>query len=134
MRSTSRVVGCSFNTVTKLLVDAGKACLDFHDENVRNVAARHVQCDEIWAFCYSKQKNAERAKGVVDAAGDVWTWTGIDTDSKLILSWMVSPSRDSMYALEFMDDLRDRLANRVQLSTDGHRAHLEAVEGALVGM
>ena len=91
--------------------------------------ARHVQCDEIWAFCYAKQKNAERAKGVVDKAGDVWTWTAVDSDTKLIISWLVG-GRDSGYALTFLDDLRARVTNRVQLSTDGHRAYLEAVEDA----
>ena len=111
MRSISRVVGININTVTKLLVGAGEACIAYHDEAVRNVRARHIQCDEIWSFCYAKQKNADRAKGVVDMAGDVWTWTGIDSDTKLVVSWLVG-GRDSGYALEFMDDLRDRLANR----------------------
>ena len=127
MRSVSRVVGCSINTVTKLLVDAGAACQDYHDQAVRNVTAKHVQCDEIWAFCYAKEKNADRARGVVDSAGDAWTWTGIDSDTKLMFAWMVSPGRDGGYALEFMDDVRSRLANRVQLSTDGLKSYLEAV-------
>lgn len=115
--------------VTKLLEDAGEACLAYHNEAVQDVVARHVQCDEIWAFCYAKQKNAERAKGVVDKAGDVWTWTAVDSDTKLIISWLVG-GRDSGYALTFLDDLRARVTNRVQLSTDGHRAYLEAVEDA----
>ena len=127
MRSISRVVGVNANTVTKLLVDAGKVAASFHDDAVRDVTARHVQCDEIWSFCYSKQRNAERAAS--DEAGDVWTWTGIDSDTKLIVSWLVG-GRDSGYALEFMDDLRARVTGRVQLSTDGHRAYLEAVEDA----
>ena len=132
MRSISRVLGVSINTVSKLLVDAGRASAEYHSKTVRDVTARHVQCDEIWAFCYAKQKNAPLASGVVDTAGDVWTWTGIDRDSKLIISWLVG-GRDSGYAIEFMDDLRSRLANRVQLSTDGHRAYLEAVDGAFGG-
>lgn len=132
MRSTSRVAGASLNTVMRLLVDAGEACTAFHDQAVQNVTARHIQCDEIWSFCYSKQRNAPYAKGVLDAAGDVWTWTGIDSDTKLVVAWLVG-GRDAVYALEFMDDLRFRLANRVQLSTDGHRAYLEAVEGAFGG-
>ena len=132
MRSISRVVGVSLNTVTRLLVDAGEACVAFHDEAVQDVPARHIQCDEIWAFCYAKQKNAPHAAGVIDMAGDVWTWTGIESDTKLIVSWLVG-GRDSEYALAFMDDLRSRLANRVQLSTDGHRAYLGAVEGAFGG-
>ena len=129
MRSVSRIVGIDMGAVTKLLEDAGEACLAYHNEAVRGVVARHVQCDEIWAFCYAKQKNAERAKGVVDKAGDVWTWTAIDSDTKLIISWLVG-GRDSGYALEFLDDLHKRVADRVQLSTDGHRAYLEAVEDA----
>ena len=133
MRSISRVVGVSINTVTKLLVDAGEACREYHDKTVREVHASRVEADEIWSFCYSKQRNAPMAKGDPDYAGDVWTWTGIDRDSKLILSWAVSPGRGSEYAIEFMDDLRSRLANRVQLTTDGHKAYLEAVEGAFGG-
>jgi IS1 family transposase len=96
------------------------------------VKARRVQCDEIWSFIYSKQKNVAAAKKPVDRAGDVWTWTAIDADNKMILSWLVG-GRDSEYALALMDDLRSRLANRVQLTTDGHAAYLEAVEGAFGG-
>ena len=132
MRSISRVVGVSLNTVTRLLVDAGEACVAFHDEAVQDVPARHIQCDEIWSFCYAKQKNAPHAQGVIDVAGDVWTWTGIDSDTKLIVSYLVG-GRDAEYALAFMDDLRSRLANRVQLSTDGYKAYLGAVEGAFGG-
>ena len=132
MRSITRVAGVSINTVTKLLVDAGEACAAFHNQTVRDVPARHIQCDEIWSFCYAKQKNAPYARSTIDSAGDVWTWTGIDRDSKLIVSWLIG-GRDSDYALEFMDDLRSRLANRVQLSTDGHGAYLEAVDGAFGG-
>ncbi len=133
MRSISRVLGITLNSVTKLLVDAGEACVAHHDATVREVTARHVQCDEIWSFCYAKAKKAPHAQGIIDRAGDVWTWTGIDSDTKLIISWLATPGRDSAFALEFMDDLRARLANRVQLSTDGHRAYLEAVEGAFGG-
>ncbi len=96
---------------------------------MRDVAAKRVQCDEIWSFAYAKAKNVAAAKSAPDGAGDVWTWTGIDADSKLIVSWLVG-GRDSDYAIEFMDDLAVRLANRVQLTTEGHRAYLEAVEGA----
>lgn len=132
MRSISRVVDVSINTVSKLLVEAGKACADFHDVTVRNVTSKRIQCDEIWSFTYAKAKNVPTAKRQDLAYGDTWTWTGIDADSKLILSWLVG-GRDSDYAIGFMDDLRDRLANRVQLTTDGHRAYLEAVEGAFGG-
>jgi IS1 family transposase len=129
MRAISRVTGVSINTVTKLLEDAGEACAAYHDEHVRNVKARKIQCDEIWAFCYSKQRNVPTAKAAPEDAGDVWTWTALETQSKLIVSY-VSGGRDSEYAMALMDDLRSRLADRVQLTTDGHRAYLEAVEGA----
>jgi len=132
IRATSRIADVSKNTVNKLLNDAGAACSKFHDENVRNVKASVIQCDEIWSFTYAKQKNVATAKAAPEHAGDTWTWTAIDSDSKLILSYMVG-GRDSEYAIEFMDDLRDRLANRVQLTTDGHKAYLEAVEGAFGG-
>lgn len=126
MRSISRVCDVSINTVTKLLVDAGNACAAFHDLHVRKVKAKRVQCDEIWSFCYAKSKNVGRAKAAADGAGDVWTWTGIDPDSKLMVSWVVG-SRDADSAKSLMDDLAARLANRVQLTTDGHNAYLEAV-------
>lgn len=129
MRSISRTVGVSINTVTKLLVDAGEACAAYHDQAVRNVGAQRVQCDEIWSFCYAKQKNAPNAKAAPDGAGDVWTWTALDSDNKMILAYEVG-DRSAQTALEFMDDLAARLANRVQLTTDGHKAYLEAVEGA----
>lgn len=129
MRSISRITGVSINTVTKLLVDAGEACAAYHDETVRNVKAAHVQCDEIWSFCYAKDKNVATAKAAPEGSGDVWTWTAIERDTKLILSFEVG-DRSGETAIEFMDDLRSRLANRVQLTTDGHKAYLEAVEGA----
>ena len=100
-----------------------------HDTHVRNLDSRRVQCDEIWSFCYSKQKNVASAKAAPADAGDTWTWTAIDADSKLAVSWLVG-GRDAGYATEFMNDVAERLANRVQLTTDGHRAYLEAVEGA----
>jgi IS1 family transposase len=129
IRAISRVTGASKITITKLLVDAGKACEAYHDEHVRGLAAKRVQCDEIWSFCYAKQKNVTEAKAAPEGAGDVWTWTAIDADSKLIISYLVG-GRDADYARDFMDDVADRLANRVQLTTDGHKAYLEAVEGA----
>ena len=116
----------------KLMVEAGEACAAYHDEAVRDVEARRVQCDEIWAFCYAKVKNVALAKAAPRNAGDVWTWTAIDSDSKMILSYEVG-DRSGATAIEFMDDLRNRLANRVQLTTDGHKAYLEAVEGAFGG-
>jgi IS1 family transposase len=129
MRSISRVADVSINTVYKLLAAAGPVCARFHDETVRGVASKRVQCDEVWSFCYAKQKNVLTAKAAPEGAGDVWTWTALDADSKLVLSWTVG-GRDAGYALALMDDLRGRLANRVQLTTDGHRAYLEAVEEA----
>lgn len=129
MRSISRVADVSINTVSKLLVDAGKFCADLHDREVRNVKAQKVQCDEIWSFTAAKQKNVATMKNTVEGAGDTWTWTALDSDSKLIISWLVG-GRDGDYALAFMDDVKDRLANRVQLTTDGHKAYLNAVEEA----
>lgn len=132
IRATSRIADVSRNTVSKLLTDAGKACSIHHDENVRSVKASVIQCDEIWSFTYARQKNVKTTKTAPVDAGDTWTWTAIDSDSKLIVSCMVG-GRDSDYAIEFMDDLRARLSNRVQLTTDGHKACLEAVEGAFGG-
>lgn len=129
IRAITRLTGASKNTVAKLLIDAGKACAAYHDANVRDVKASRVQVDEIWSFTYAKQKNVADAKAAPANAGDTWTWTAIDADSKMILSYLVG-GRDAEYAMWFMDDLAARLANRVQLTSDGHRAYLEAVEGA----
>ncbi len=126
MRSVSRVCDVSINTVTKLLVDAGVACARFHHETVRHVAAKSVQCDEIWSFSYAKARNLRNAKAAPYGSGDVWTWTGIDADTKLIISWFVG-DRHHGDAVEFMSDLRARLANKVQLTTDGHKSYLSAV-------
>ena len=132
MRATARLADVSFNTVAKLLIDAGKVCADLHDEMVQGVTASRIQCDEVWSFTYAKQKNVATAKAAPAEAGDTWTWTALDSDSKVIVSWLVG-GRDSEYAVAFMDDLQSRLANRVQLTTDGHKAYLEAVEGAFGG-
>jgi IS1 family transposase len=129
MRSISRVADVSINTVAKLLVDAGKACAAFHDERVRGVKARRVQCDEIWSFTYAKARNVAEAKAAPEGAGDTWTWTALDADSKLIVAYLVG-GRDAEYAAAFMEDVASRLANRVQLTTDGHGPYLAAVEGA----
>lgn len=129
IRAITRLTGASKNTVAKLLVDAGKACAAYHDANVRDVKAARVQVDEIWSFTYAKQKNVSTAKDAPEGAGDTWTWTALDADSKMIVSYLVG-GRDAEYAMWFMDDLAARLANRVQLTSDGHRAYLEAVEGA----
>ncbi len=132
IRAVTRLTGVSKNTVTKLLIDAGKACAAYHDEHVRNVKAERVQVDEVWSFTYSKQKNVSTAKAAPEDAGDTWTWTAIEADTKLIVSYLVG-GRDSEYAITFMDDLRGRISNRVQLTSDGHKAYLEAVEGAFGG-
>lgn len=129
MRSISRIADVSINTVSKLLVEAGEACLAIHDEHVRGVKASRIQCDEIWSFCYAKAKNVSTAKSAPDGAGDVWTWTALDADSKLMVAYFVG-DRGAESAMVLMDDLRTRLVNRVQLTTDGHSAYLEAVEGA----
>jgi IS1 family transposase len=129
MRSISRVADVSINTVSKLLVEAGEASLAIHDETVRNVKASRIQCDEIWSFCHAKQKNVATAKAAPEGAGDVWTWTAIDADTKLIVAYNVG-DRSGESAMDLMDDLRSRFTNRVLLTTDGHKAYLEAVEGA----
>ena len=130
LRSTSRITGASINTVTKLLVDVGAACQKFHNENVVGVTTRRIQCDEIWSFVYAKQKNLpEEMKAI---AGDVWTWVGIDADTKLVVSWLVG-GRDGDTAKVFMDDIAYRLKNRVQLTTDGLKAYLDAVEDTFLG-
>lgn len=129
IRAITRLTGASKNTVTKLLIDAGKACEAYHDANVRNVKAKRVQVDEIWSFTYAKQKNVATAKAAPANAGDTWTWTAIEAETKMIISYFVG-GRDGECAMLFIDDLRARLANRVQLTSDGHKAYLEAVEGA----
>lgn len=132
IRATARTADVSKNTVVKLLIDAGKACSAYQDRVLRDLPCKRVQVDEIWSFVYAKQKNVERAKAAPDGAGDVWTWTAICADTKLVPSWLVA-DRSGQSAIEFMDDLRGRLANRIQLSSDGHKPYLEAVEGAFGG-
>jgi IS1 family transposase len=132
IRVTTRLTGASKNTVIKLMIDAGKACTAYHDAYVRGLTAKRVLVDEIWSFTYAKQKNIAKANAAPANAGDTWTWTAIDGDNKLMISWLVG-GRDGDYAMAFMDDLRSQLANRVQLTSDGHRAYLQAVEGAFGG-
>lgn len=131
LRSITRMVGVSINTVTKLLVDLGAACEAYHDEHVCNVPAQRVQCDEIWTFCYARRENVpDEYKGVF-GFGDLWTWVGQDADSKLVLSWRVG-RRDVNTAMPFMHDLASRIlsGSRVQLTTDGLHAYLEATDSA----
>jgi IS1 family transposase len=132
IRATCRMTGIAKNTVAKLLVDLGTACAEYHDSHVRNLKTRKVQCDEIWSFVYAKAKNIPDDKKGEFGVGDVWTWIALDAESKLVISYMVG-SRDAGYATEFMRDVAKRLSNRVQLTTDGHRAYLEAVETAFGG-
>jgi IS1 family transposase len=129
IRTTVRLTGVAKNTIVKLLVEIGNACARFHDTTVRNLPCKRIQCDEIWSFCYAKDKNVPDDKRGILGFGDVWTWTAIDPDTKLIASWAVG-RRDAGTAYEFMQALASRLANRVQVTTDGHRAYLQAVEDA----
>ena len=132
MRATARIADVSKNTVTKLLIDAGKACAAYQDKALRDLPCARLEVDEIWEFVYAKEKNVRRAKSAPPEAGDVWTWVAVCADTKLIPSWRVG-DRTSATAIEFMDDLRARLANRVQITSDGHKAYLEAIEGAFGG-
>lgn len=132
MRSVSRMANCSINTVTKLLIDVGKACAEYQDKALRNLTCKRIQCDEIWSFCYSKEKNVPNEHRGEFGYGDVYTWTAMCADSKLILSFLVG-RRDAAHGKVFIQDLADRLNNRVQLTTDGHKVYLEAVENAFAG-
>src|SRR5882762_2429122 len=129
IRATVRMTGVAKDTVTKLLVSVGNACSEYHDRNVRHVRARQIQCDEIWQFCYAKAKNVPAEKQGQFGYGDVWTWVALDAETKLIPCWTVG-GRDAGTAHAFISDLAGRLANRIQLTTDGHRAYLDAVETA----
>jgi IS1 family transposase len=129
INSTCRLLKVGKNTVLRLMTDAGKVCFAYHDEHVRNLKSKRIQVDEIWSFVYAKQKNVAKAKAAPEGAGDAWTWTALDADSKLIAAYWVG-DRDGESAMWFIDGLRERLANRVQLTSDGHKAYLEAVEAA----
>lgn len=129
INSTCRITGAAKATVLKLLTDVGQACAEFQNEVLRNLPCKRVQCDEVWSFVGAKQKNVPAELQGTFGMGDVWTWTAICADTKLIASWMVG-TRDGDAAKLFIDDLAGRLASRVQLTTDGHRAYLEAVERA----
>jgi len=132
MRAVTRITGVSINTVTKLLEDVGMACNFYQAQTLVNLPCKTVQCDEIWAFCGKKQKNVRGRELDVLGVGDVWTWTAICADSKLMVSYMVG-KRDASYAIPFIADLESRLANRIQLTTDGHHAYLRAVDEAFAG-
>ena len=130
LRATARMTGVARMTIEKLLRDLGAACGEYQHEHVRSLSCKRIQCDEIWAFCFAKRTNVtpEILKKHPDA-GDVWTWTAIDADTKLVLSWYVG-ARDGASAYEFMQDVASRLKHRVQLTTDAHKPYLSAVEGA----
>lgn len=129
IRAICRMTGAAKNTVAKLLAELGEVCARYQDETLRGLTCRRVQCDEVWSFCYSKDKNVPEAKQGIFGYGDVWTWTAIDADSKLAVSWMVG-RRDAATALAFMRDLASRLAQRIQLTTDGLKTYATAVEDA----
>lgn len=129
IRSTARITDTAINTVVKLLREVGKACLDYQDKVMMNLPCNKLQCDEIWSFVYAKAKNVPEQYNGEFGYGDVWTFTAIDADTKLVPSWLVG-LRNFDCALEFINDLKGRLANRVQITTDGHKMYLEAVERA----
>ena len=127
IRAISRVANVSINTVTKLLVDVGEACQLYYDKHVQNLKSKRVECGEIWSFVYAKDKNLHENLRGKNCVGSVWTWVGIDADSKLAISWLVG-NRDASCAHIFMEDIASRLTNRVQLTTDGLKAYIEAVD------
>jgi len=129
LRAAGRATDTAFNTVAKLFVDAARACADYQDRTLRGLHCKRLQLDEIWSFVYAKQKNVPDAKSAPANAGDVWTWVAIDAETKLVPSWRVG-DRSSETAIAFTDDLASRLANRVQITTDGHKPYLEAIEGS----
>lgn len=127
IRAITRVTGASKNTIAKLLADAGRACAEYQDKALRDLPCKRVQLDEIWSFVYAKNDNVKHAKAAPKGAGDAWTWTALCADTKLLISTLVG-GRDTEYALHFVDDLRGRLAERVQITSDGHRAYLQAMD------
>jgi IS1 family transposase len=132
IRSTVRITGVAKNTIVNLLADVGEACSDYQDKVFRNLPCKNVQCDEIWSFCYAKEKNVPQEKKGKFGYGDIWTWTAICADTKLVPSWFIG-SRNTESAITFMNDLASRMAHRIQLTTDGHRPYLTAVEDAFAG-
>lgn len=129
LRAITRLTGINRTTLLKLLVDAGKAFSEYQDRTLVNLSCKRLQLDEAWAFCYAKQKNVATAKSAPEGAGDIWTWVGLDADTKLVVSWHVG-GRDSEAAMTFINDLAPRLSSRVQLTSDGHKPYLQAIEGA----
>lgn len=132
IRSTVRMTGVAKNTIVRLLADVGKACSEYQNKVMRDLPYKRIQCDEIWSFCYAKQKNVPDDKQGQFGYGDVWTWTALDAETKLVPCWLVG-LRSAEYASEFINDLASRLRERVQLTTDGHKVYLDAIEGAFGG-
>jgi IS1 family transposase len=132
IRATVSITGAAKNTVTKLVVELGAACQEYQDKVFRNLKCKRIQCDEIWSFCYAKEKNVPQDLKGLFGFGDIWTWTAICADKKLIPCWLVA-NRSAAAAKIFIEDLASRLKNRVQLTTDGHKAYLQAVEDAFGG-
>jgi IS1 family transposase len=126
IRSIVRMTGVAKNTIANLLVDIGTACAEYHDRHVRNLKVRRMQCDEIWSFVGSKEKHTSPEKKA-EGWGDIWTWTAIDAETKLCISYLVG-KRDGGWARDFIEDCAARISNRVQITTDGHKAYLDAVE------
>lgn len=129
IRSTCRMTAVAKGTVLKLLVDLGRACDEYQRRSLVNLRCKRIQCDEIWCFVYAKERNLPETMRGLPGVGDVWTWTAMDADTKLVLSWLIG-GRDAGYATEFINDVAGRVATRIQLTTDGLRVYLEAVEGA----
>ena len=127
INSTVRMTGISKPTILKLIRDLGEACQRFHDNRVRGLTCRRLECDEVWAFVHTKEKNVPAAKRGEVGYGDTWTWTAIDADTKLMVGWLISGNRDKHNANAFMADVGERLTHRVQLTTDGLRSYLDAV-------
>jgi hypothetical protein len=129
IRSTVRMTGVAKGTVTRLLAVVGKVCAEYQDIMLRDLPCKNIQCDEIWSFCYAKEKNVpEEYKGKF-GYGDVWTWTAIDSETKLVPSWYIG-SRDATDGMTFINDLKSRIANRVQITTDGHKVYIQTIENA----
>ena len=129
IRATCRITDTAKGTVIRLLRDVGTACAEYQDKNLRNLACQRIECDEIWSFCYAKAKNVPQNKQGQFGYGDVWTFVALDADTKLVLSWLVG-LRELGYACAFVKDIKERLSNRVQLTTDGHRMYYETVRNA----
>lgn len=132
LRATARMCDVAFNTVLKFIPEIGEACDKYQEKVFHNLKCKRIQCDEIWSFLYAKEKNVPEAKRGIFGYGDVWTWVALDADTKLVPSFMVG-TRNAQSAKMFIDDLAGRLANRIQLTTDGHRVYLEAIENAFGG-